>query len=220
MPNPRAPARRPLPRSSVRINVPTAIQMGASTTGAPHGTPEPSRVGRLSALWTLATGALLLLLIACSPPRDAEASRLDASARMLEGQWLLTEFHPELPLEPMLADMLAAELKQLVVAVDGQEVTASGRAVQLRGRYVVLDEFEGSLRVGVAGEPGVVTHFQVRRVGDELTFRCQDAPWRGVGTLALVPEDDAREEDEGQEREELRPAAPARFTKVPNSGAE
>ena len=86
----------------------------------------------------------------------------------------------------MLAELLRAELGFLIVELGDAQLSAKGHAIDIRRRFVVLDQLENYLRLGVFEDPGVQTHFQVRRVGDELIFKCMDSPWRGHGTLQLA----------------------------------
>lgn len=134
-------------------------------------------------------GALACLpaaLPACSTQRAADSADADLAASSLDGSWLLVEFQPEIELEPMFAALLRDELGVAVVELHGGQLSAKGRTVELERRYVVLDQIDDDLRVAVFDEPGVSTRFLVRRVKDELVFRCQDAPWRGSGTLRRI----------------------------------
>ncbi len=142
-----------------------------------------------STLRCILIGALAWLptaVPACSTQRVADSADADLAASSLDGSWLLVEFQPEIELEPMFAALLRDELGVAVVELHGGQLSAKGRTVELQRRYVLLDQIDEDLRVAVFDEPGVSTRFLVRRVNDELVFRCQDAPWRGSGTLRRI----------------------------------
>ena len=71
------------------------------------------------------------------PPSDAaQVAVADASAR-LEGRWVLIEFQPVAPLEPMLATWLTSQMNQLQVSFHAGAMHIEGVGVSVDRNYRV-----------------------------------------------------------------------------------
>jgi hypothetical protein len=104
----------------------------------------------------------------------------------LQGDWLLTSYRPNVPLEAPLQGLLQAQLGQLRVRVEGDRISATGPFVQVSRTYRVQEAFDQTATLVVSEPTGVSIRVWIERQGNVLTFRPLDAPWNGEGTLLSV----------------------------------
>lgn len=139
--------------------------------------------------------AIALLPAACksAPPADPVAMRARAIAAAdvrLRGAWLLENFTPDAPLEPMLAAMLAAQFGRMVVQFDGRNAVADSGRLHIERTYQITDSQGDQLQLVLVDEQGVSYPGAGLFVGnDELRFRSATPRWSGTGTLrrTVVP---------------------------------
>src|SRR6185295_9435183 len=71
---------------------------------------------------------------ACAGSRGTSAedpaTRIAAANQRLQGTWLLVDFQPQVPLEPMLAQLLSMQMGRLTVQLDSGRLVANGIGVQ------------------------------------------------------------------------------------------
>lgn len=103
------------------------------------------------------------------------------------GRWLLVSFQPEVPLEPMLAGLLSAQLGVLVVQFDGQQMIAQGAGVGTTRRYRVTQAVAEGLTVVSYDDKGVPYDAVGEFHGNDLYFASLTIPWRGRGILRRIP---------------------------------
>jgi hypothetical protein len=101
----------------------------------------------------------------------------------LQGDWLLTSYRPNVPLEAPLQGLLQVQLGQLRVHIEGERIIATGPFVQVTRTYRVEEAFDQTATLVVAEPTGVSVRVWIERQGNVLTFRPLDAPWNGEGTL-------------------------------------
>lgn len=144
---------------------------------------RPARLVRFLLTAGLTSG---LVLVACHQYRtiqpNSPAALAETRAR-LEGNWTLSGFEPERPLEPTLDALLKAQLGVMTVEIRGDQLAArSGGLLVVRRLDVVEsngDDFRAQLRddqglaYGVSGEIG----------RDWVRFTSLNDPWRGRGEL-------------------------------------
>lgn len=116
----------------------------------------------------------------------AEQDRLRAQERM-QGRWRLDSFTPTEPLGPPFDSLLAAQIGQLVLDVDANQIAATGAGIDTTRRYEVVEATPLGAKLRLTDDAGV--HFEV-----EITFRGQDvdftsrtSPWQGQGSLSREP---------------------------------
>lgn len=120
-------------------------------------------------------------------PRDATAASRTAANQRLQGAWVLEGFRPEVPLEPMLQGLLAAQLGHLRVTFDGKQVVALGPGVSATRRYVVTDAVFDRVKVTVYDE-GIPYQVEGEFKGNQIQFHALTSPWRGTGVLVRSQE--------------------------------
>src|SRR5687767_15366130 len=69
------------------------------------------------------------------PPRDARAEAAVSAAQRLQGRWLLQSFQSAAPLEFALQALLNAQIGQLVVDVNGMNMSIRGPGVAVQRTY-------------------------------------------------------------------------------------
>ena len=138
----------------------------------------------------LASGLAIILLQAgagCGGSRssasDAAAIDRTRAADRLRGHWLLVDYRPEQPLEPVLGAMLAAQLGRLVVTFDGQSFIAEGSGFRAQRSYEVTDAAGDAAHLVLRDETGVRYDVQGRVIGADLEFHAETSPWQGTGRL-------------------------------------
>lgn len=92
-------------------------------------------------------------------------------------------FQSEVPLEPMLASLLAAQMGVLVVQFDGQQMVASGAGVGTTRRYRVTQAAGDGLTLVSYDDTGAAYDAVGEFRGNELWFASLTIPWRGRGVL-------------------------------------
>jgi predicted small secreted protein len=135
--------------------------------------------------------AVCTVMASCSreqgPPRDARAEAAASAAQRLQGRWLLQSFQPAQQLDFALQTLLAAQIGQLVVEVNGLNMFIRGAGVAVQRTYRVDEAYGEHLQLMVFDRYGVgfraVGDFQ----GNSLAFAGTEAPWAGRGTLVRVP---------------------------------
>ncbi|HVU02447.1 MAG TPA: hypothetical protein VHE30_11875 [Polyangiaceae bacterium] len=118
-------------------------------------------------------------------PDAAEADRVRASDR-LKGRWMLVDFRPDQPLEPMLAALLGAQLGHLAVSFDGQWLLAEGIGVRAQRSYVVQDAAGDGLHLVVRDDVGATYDVVGTFRGNDLEFSARTSPWQGAGRLTRM----------------------------------
>jgi len=90
---------------------------------------------------------------------------------------------PEVPLDLPLQAVLSAELGNLVVTFNQNQVTAAGPGLNFNGRYEVANAAGDQLDITLYDPQGVAYHFTSQFSGNLLNFQSTDKPWRGMGAL-------------------------------------
>jgi hypothetical protein len=135
------------------------------------------------------SGLALLLLqgqLGCGGSQsstDTTAVDRTRAADRLRGRWVLVDYRPEQPLEPMLGALLAAQLGRLLVTFDGQALTAEGTRFRAQRSYQVTEATGDAAHIVLLDETGVRYDVQGTFVGNELQFHAETSPWQGTGTL-------------------------------------
>jgi hypothetical protein len=109
--------------------------------------------------------------------------KIERASERLRGSWLLADFRPEQPLEPVLASLLAVQIRRLTIFLDGTNLTAQGVGVRANRQYVIDtaggDQFTATITDEMGLKYGVTGTFQ----GQDVLFAAQTPPWRGSGRL-------------------------------------
>jgi hypothetical protein len=141
-------------------------------------------VARVVACAGLLLGAIFS--IACGGTRGAasDAARQIAEANQrLIGTWTLVDFRPDLPLEPMLAQLLSMQLGRLTAELDGGRLVATGLGVQAVRTYRIDEASMDRFKMTLFDETGVAYETWGNFQGDVIRFESTTPPWRGTGTL-------------------------------------
>jgi len=144
------------------------------------------RSGRVALL------GLSLLLAACGSsssgpaPDTAQAAAADATAR-LEGEWVLLEFQPDAPLEPMLATFLQAQMNQLRVRFQAGSMRVDGVGVNVQRTYQVTQAAADGFSLTITDPTNVEYRVTGAFQGTALAFTSLSDPWRGRGRLKRAP---------------------------------
>ncbi|HTQ04158.1 MAG TPA: hypothetical protein VMI54_09880 [Polyangiaceae bacterium] len=134
----------------------------------------------------IALGLGLMTLACASSPKpsaDATQKAMSSAAARMEGGWTLVEFQPAQPLEPMLQNLLNAQLNQLTVTFHAGTMSVQGVGVDAERAFNVTtaanDEFSATLT-----DPTNVV-YQVNAIfdGPDVDFTSVTDPWRGRGKL-------------------------------------
>jgi hypothetical protein len=137
----------------------------------------------------LALSALCLYLatLGCAshakPSADeAQKAVTNVNARM-EGSWTLVEFQPSQALEPMLQNLLNAQLNQLTVTFHAGSMNVQGVGVDAQRAFAVTSAANDSFTATLTDPTNVV--YQVNGVfdGPDVDFTSVTDPWRGHGKL-------------------------------------
>jgi len=131
--------------------------------------------------------ALGLVLAACGskstpPPDTARQAAIDATSR-LAGDWRLVDFQPAQPLEPMFAQLLAAQLRQLVVTFRAGTMHVEGVGVSADRIFTVTSAAADGFSATITDPTNVVYQVNGAFQGPRLGFTSLTDPWRGQGTL-------------------------------------
>jgi hypothetical protein len=121
-----------------------------------------------------------------SPSNTEQAAVTDTSAR-LEGEWVLVEFQPDATLEPMLATLLQAQMKQLRVKFHAGSMKVDGVGVSAERSYRVTQAAADGFSLSVVDSTGVEYRSTGAFQGNALGFTSLSDPWRGRGRLQRAP---------------------------------
>ena len=144
-------------------------------------------------IWALGLVASLSAA-ACGGPSSDPKSQAEANQKALasadarlKGTWRLTDYRPDIPLEPMLAGLLALQMQTMNIKFENGRMHAVSPSLQIDVPYR-LTEAGGPLFKMVATKDGVgyASACQFSMNDDKIAFRADTAPWRGTGTLARV----------------------------------
>ena len=137
----------------------------------------------------LAGLGLLLATAACGSSQasgsgadSAQRAAADAAQR-LEGSWLLMEFQPEASLEPMLAALLTAQLRQLRVTFHAGRMTIDGVGVNAERGYRVTQAAADGFSMTITDPTNVEYRVTGAYEGTSVGFVSLSDPWRGRGRL-------------------------------------
>jgi hypothetical protein len=148
----------------------------------------PRRLPRLLLPALLSLGSLTA---SCSrdkgPPRDARAEATASAAQRLQGRWLLQNFQPVARLEFALQALLNAQIGQLVVEVNGMNMSIRGPGVAVQRVYRIDEAYSDHLQIMVFDSYGVGFRATGDFNGNTLLFAGTEAPWAGRGTLVRLP---------------------------------
>ena len=101
----------------------------------------------------------------------------------LQGSWVLKGYRPNVGLETPLAAMLALQVGQLHIQIDGTQLNAQGPGLQVTRTYQILEVVDQTATLAVTEPTGDSERVWIEFRDNLLTFRPMDAPWSGVGTL-------------------------------------
>jgi hypothetical protein len=131
-----------------------------------------------------------LVAAACGGGQGASdpSRQIAAANQRLLGTWMLVDFQPEVPLEPMLAQLLSMQMGHLTAQLDGGRIVATGMGVQATRTYRI-DEASGMgdrFKMTLYDETGVSYDAWGDLQGDVIQFQSLTPPWQGSGTLKRV----------------------------------
>jgi hypothetical protein len=112
----------------------------------------------------------------------AEADRARAVDR-LQGRWVLVEFRPEQPLEPMLAGLLSAQLGTLTITFQGNAADIQGVGIAARRTFQVVEAAGDGAKIVLRDPDGTSYDVLGTLQGNAVAFQALTAPWRGTGSL-------------------------------------
>lgn len=155
---------------------------------------DPSVASREGRLVGPLVRALVLasLATACSssssaPPPDTAQAEVANAATRLEGRWVLVEFQPDAPLEPMLATWLASQMNQLVVTFHAGTMHLEGVGVSVDRSYRVTQAAADGFSLTVVDPTNVEYRSTGAFQGNVIGFTSLSDPWRGHGRLQRSP---------------------------------
>ncbi len=129
---------------------------------------------------------LCLVTLGCtgsSKPSDtAQKAVTDAGARM-EGSWTLAAFEPAQPLEPMLQNLLNAQLNQLTVTFHAGTMSVQGVGVDAQRAFKITSAANDSFSATLTDPTNVVYVVNAVFDGPDVDFTSVTDPWRGHGKL-------------------------------------
>jgi len=144
-------------------------------------------VTQLRWYWVILSFLVAVVSGGCGPSsysgRIRDGSDKGLAAEHLKGTWVLASFEPEVRFEPMLADLLAAQMDTLLVTFDGQEMTAEGPGIQATRNYEVVQSLFGRVDIVIFGDDGTTYEMVGQYIGDDLQFESRTPPWTGKGRL-------------------------------------
>lgn len=154
---------------------------------SPKRRKSPSAGTLLSA--TLLLGSVIAPACGGGQGSASDPSRQIAAANQrLLGTWMLVDFQPDVPLEPMLAQLLSMQRGHLTAQLDGGRLVATGMGVQATRTYRI-DEASGMgdrFKMTLFDETGVSYDAWGDFQGDVIRFQSVTPPWQGSGTLKRV----------------------------------
>ena len=115
---------------------------------------------------------------------DATAQAMASADARLRGNWRLADYRPEVPLEPMLAGLLALQMQTMNIHFEAGHVQATSPTLQVDLPYRIV-EAGGPLFKMIATKDGAgyASSCQFSDDGTKINFRAETEPWRGTGTL-------------------------------------
>ena len=119
-------------------------------------------------------------------PDTAQAAAADAAAR-LEGEWVLLEFQPDAPLEPMLMTFLQAQMNHLRVKFHAGSMHIDGVGVTTDRSYRVTQAAADGFSLVIVDPTNVEYRVTGTFQGTALAFTSLSDPWRGRGRLKRAP---------------------------------
>jgi hypothetical protein len=127
---------------------------------------------------------------ACAGNRGSSAedpaTRIATANQRLQGTWLLVDFQPEVPLEPMLAQLLSMQIGKLTAQLDGGRLVATGLGVQATRTYRIDDASMDRFKLTLFDDTGVAYESWGDFQGDLVRFESLTTPWRGRGSMKRV----------------------------------
>jgi hypothetical protein len=122
--------------------------------------------------------------LACGGKRGSNSADDVSSVNQdLLGRWVLVRFQPEQALEPMLANLLNAQLGVLTLEFNGQLMKAHGVGLNTERAYQVVEAKGPQFRLVLRDPDGVTYDVAAVFQGAEIEFISQTSPWRGRGRL-------------------------------------
>jgi hypothetical protein len=118
-----------------------------------------------------------------SPAQDAAGQNVALANQRLQGSWTLMRFTSDVPLEPMLQNLLTAQFGRLSVRFDGTRAFVSGVGLQTERAYRVERAEADWVSLIILEQSGASYRCQGTFQADELRFRSQTSPWQGEGIL-------------------------------------
>jgi hypothetical protein len=116
-------------------------------------------------------------------PADEAARHINQANSSLQGDWTLVDYRPEVPLEPIMSQILSVQIGHLVVHFDGANAIAQGVGLQARRTYRIKDSDGVRSTIDFFDESGVSYEVAATVQGNQLSFSAFTPPWRGLGTL-------------------------------------
>jgi hypothetical protein len=116
----------------------------------------------------------------------AEQDKMRAQER-LQGHWRLDSFTPSAPLGPPLDSLLAAQIGQLVLDVDANQVAVTGAGIEATRRCEIVEATPLGAKLQLTDNAGVHFDVEVRFRGEDIDFTSKTAPWQGQGSLSREP---------------------------------
>jgi hypothetical protein len=137
--------------------------------------------------------ALVLAAAACGSSQasgsgadSAQQAAVDAAQR-LEGSWVLVEFQPESALEPMLAALLTAQLRELRVTFHAGNMRVDGVGVNAERGFRVTQAAADGFSMTITDPTNVEYRVTGAFQGTSVAFTSLSDPWRGRGRLQRAP---------------------------------
>jgi hypothetical protein len=121
------------------------------------------------------------------PPRDARAEAAASAAQRLQGRWLLQSFQPAGHLDFALQTLLNAQIGQLVLEVNGLNMSIRGPGVAVQRTYRIDEAYGEHLQMMVFDSYGVGFRAFGDFIGNTLVITGNEAPWVGRATLVRLP---------------------------------
>jgi hypothetical protein len=124
---------------------------------------------------------------ACASRQNAPPSPTAETLANLRGNWRLSSFSPQKPLEQPYQGLLDAQLKALVISFRGDQYFAAGPGVNLQGQFQVTSAVGNQFSMTLFDPDGVAYPVAGRFRGAELDFQSHNERWRGSGVLTRLP---------------------------------
>lgn len=137
---------------------------------------------------------LCLAATSCGGSTSAPTNTADTAARetmamdaRIRGTWRLTDFRPEVPLEPTLAGFLTLQLQTMAIRFEGGRLQATSPTMRADLAYRIVEAGGPMFKISLTKEG--VDYLSSCRISDnnaQIDFRAETSPWRGTGTLVRV----------------------------------